>query len=92
MQEAKTEVVRARIETSIKTEAQIVLDAIGLTVSQALRLMLIRIAHDKALPFEPLIPNEVTLQAMRDARAGHNLHRVDTVEELMKDLNADDTP
>lgn len=89
MAEPKTEIVRARIDTHLKTEAQLVLDAIGLTVSQALRLMLIRIARDKAMPFEPLIPNETTLAAMRAARAG-DFVRVDTVAELMAEFDADD--
>ena len=47
-----------------------VLEAIGLTVSDAVRLMLTRVAREKALPFEPLIPNEGTLAAMKEAREG----------------------
>ncbi|KMQ72799.1 DNA-damage-inducible protein J [Candidatus Burkholderia pumila] len=48
-----------------------------------------RIAHDKALPFEPLIPNDTTIAAMREARAG-GLKRFDSIEDLMKDLHAED--
>jgi DNA-damage-inducible protein J len=51
-------VVRARIDERIKNEAAAVLAAMGLTVSDAFRLMMVRIAQDKALPFEPLVPNE----------------------------------
>lgn len=82
-------VVRARIDPAVKEEASAVLATVGLTVSDAFRLLLTRIAHDKALPFEPLIPNETTLAAMREARAG-NLTRVSSIEDLMKDLHADD--
>jgi DNA-damage-inducible protein J len=47
-------VVRARIDEHVKEEAVVVLASIGLTVSDAFRLMMMRIAKDKALPFEPL--------------------------------------
>lgn len=59
-------VVRARIDEHIKEEASAVLAAMGLTVSDAFRIMLTRVARDKALPFEPLIPNETTVAAMRE--------------------------
>jgi DNA-damage-inducible protein J len=47
-------VVRARIDERIKNEAAAVLSAMGLTVSDAFRLMMVRIAKGKALPFDPL--------------------------------------
>lgn len=58
-------VVRARIDERIKSEAAAVLAAMELTVSDAFRLMMMRIAKDKALPFEPLVPNDETIEAMR---------------------------
>ena len=50
-------VVRARIDEHIKAEAAAVLETMGLTVSDAFRLMMVRIAREKKLPFEPLVPN-----------------------------------
>jgi len=82
-------VVRARIDEHIKEEATIVLAAMGLTVSDAFRMMMTRIAYEKALPFEPLVPNATTLEAMKDARQG-GLKAFDSVEDLMADLNAED--
>lgn len=82
-------VVRARIDEHIKEEATAVLATIGLTVSDAVRILLTRVAHDKALPFEPLIPNAVTIEAMKEARRG-GLPSFATVEDLVADLNADD--
>lgn len=82
-------VVRARIDEHIKEEASAVLAAMGLTVSDAFRILLTRVAHDKALPFEPLVPNETTIAAMREARSG-NLKRFDDVETLVADLHAED--
>jgi DNA-damage-inducible protein J len=82
-------VVRARIDERIKEEASVVLAAIGLTVSDALRLLLTRVAQEKALPFEPLIPNATTIAAMREARRG-GLASFDSVEGLMADLDEED--
>lgn len=82
-------VVRARIDEHIKEEASAVLAAMGLTVSDAFRIMLTRIAREKALPFEPLIPNETTIAAMREARAG-KLKSFDSVETLMAGLHEED--
>ncbi|MBV9751548.1 MAG: type II toxin-antitoxin system RelB/DinJ family antitoxin [Hyphomicrobiales bacterium] len=82
-------VVRARIDEHVKDEAAAVLMAMGLTVSDAFRMMMIRIAREKALPFEPLVPNAKTVAAMRQARKG-KLRRFKDVGALMKDLNARD--
>jgi DNA-damage-inducible protein J len=82
-------VVRARIDEHIKEEATVVLAAMGLTVSDAFRIMLTRVAREKALPFEPLTPNTVTIKAMRETRRG-GLKSFATVGNLMADLNADD--
>ena len=78
-----------QIDEHIKEEATVVLAAMGLTVSDAFRIMLTRVAREKALPFEPLVPNKKTIQAMKEARRG-NLSSFASPDELMADLNADD--
>jgi addiction module RelB/DinJ family antitoxin len=56
-------VVRARVDQHLKQEAEAALAAIGLTVSDAVRLMVSRIAQDKALPFKPpILPNPKPIQ------------------------------
>ena len=82
-------VVRARIDEHIKEEAATVLAAMGLTVSDACRIMLTRVAREKALPFEPLVPNAETIEAMKEARRG-NLPSFKTINDLVADLNAED--
>ena len=82
-------VVRARIDGQIKEEAAAVLDAMGLTVSDAFRMLLTRIAKERALPFEPLVPNEETIQAMQEARAGR-VRTAKSTDDLIALLNADD--
>lgn len=86
---ATNTVVRARIDEHIKNEAAVVLAAIGLTVSDAFRILLTRIAHEKALPFEPLVPNTKTIAAIKAARH-RDLVTVGSVENLLTELNADD--
>lgn len=82
-------VVRARIDAHIKEEATTVLAAMGLTVSDAFRVMLTRVAKEKKLPFEPLIPNNETIAAMKAARSG-KLVKVKKIDDLMDSLNAKD--
>ena len=82
-------IVRARIDEHVKEEAAAVLATIGLTVSDAFRLMMMRIEADKALPFEPLTPNAETIEAMKAARRGE-LTTVASPDQLLASLNAGD--
>ncbi len=86
---ATNDVVRARIDKHIKNEACAVLAAMGLTPSDAYRMMMTRIAREKVLPFEPLVPNDKTIEAMKAARRG-DLVTIGGVDNLLDDLNADD--
>ena len=83
------QLVQARVDKEIKDEAALVLAAMGLTVSDAVRLLLTRVAHEKELPFAPLVPNAETIAAMREARAG-DLPRFRDVQSLLDELHADD--
>lgn len=84
-----TALVQARIREDVKEEAATVLAAMGLTVSDVVRLLLTRIAQEGALPFDPMVPNYETVEAMREARRG-KLPSFASVEKLMADLNAKD--
>jgi len=81
-------VVRARIDGKVKAEAEAVLASIGLTVSDAFRMMMIRIAKEKALPFEPLVPNKETIEAMKATRRGEFAWS-GSANKLLASLNAD---
>ena len=81
--------VRARIDGKIKAEAEVVLASMGLTVSDAFRLMMVRIAIEKSLPFSPLVPNDETIAAMKTARNG-DLVKVGSSDKLLASLNAGD--
>ena len=85
---AANQLVQTRIDGAIKKEASVVLEAMGLTVSDAVRLLLTKVAREHMLPFDPLIPNDTTIAAIMEARAG-NLPSARTIKELKKALHAD---
>lgn len=72
--------VQTRIDPAIREEADLVLRSIGLSISDVMRVML-RIAREKAVPFELVQPDETTIDAMREARVGR-LKRYASVAEL----------
>jgi len=86
---ATTEMVHVRIDKRVKVKATKALANMGLSVSDAVRVLLTRVAAEKALPFEVKAPNASTVAAMREARKG-GLPSFHTVSDLMADLNAED--
>jgi DNA-damage-inducible protein J len=82
-------VVRARIDEKTKKKATIVLKSMGLTPSAAFRLLMVRVAADRNLPFELRIPNAETVEAMNAGLRGE-VTTVSSVEDLFRELNADD--
>lgn len=84
----KTDFVRARIDPATKIEAEAVLGAIGLSLSQAFRLLVARVVADRRLPFDPLVPSEETIAALR-ADLGGNVIRVGSPKNLFAVLDAD---
>lgn len=83
---ATTTIIRARIDRNIVEEASVVLDGMGLSVSEAVRLLMVRIAAEKRLPFAPLPPNAETIAAIEEARRGELAH-VASVAELRDHLH-----
>jgi len=81
--------VRARINSKIKEEATAVLAAIGLTPSDAFRLLMTRVAQEHSLPFDLLVPNKDTVAAIQAARSGQ-VQSFSNLQELIGDLHADD--
>ncbi len=80
-------VVRARVNEATKQEAAAILEASGLSTSDAIRMMLIRVVEDKALPFDPHRPNATTIRAIKAARAGQ-VKKAKNSKDLLAKLNA----
>ncbi|MBV5300433.1 MAG: type II toxin-antitoxin system RelB/DinJ family antitoxin [Methylococcales bacterium] len=81
--------VRARIDSRTKELATQALDAMGLSVSDAIRLLMIRIAEERQLPFIVKVPNAVTRNAINELELGKG-KRSNNIDELMIDLNEND--
>lgn len=76
--------VHVRINNTIKQEATKALAAMGLSVSDAVRMFLVRTASEQALPFDARVPNTTTVKALREAKASRG-KRYNTPEALFKD-------
>jgi DNA-damage-inducible protein J len=81
--------VRARIDTATKKRATAALDAMGLSISDAIRLLLLRVADERRLPFAVKAPNATTRKARAELEAGKG-KAFASVDDLMADLNARD--
>ncbi|MDE3258152.1 MAG: type II toxin-antitoxin system RelB/DinJ family antitoxin [Gemmatimonadota bacterium] len=78
-------VVRARIDSDTKARATEALEAMGLSVSDAIRMLLLMIAEEKRLPFAVKVPNSMTVKAMKELEAGRG-KRFRNSRELLRDL------
>jgi DNA-damage-inducible protein J len=81
--------VRARIDSKTKERAAIALEAMGLSISDAIRLLMLRVADEDRLPFDVKVPNTATREAMTELEKGKGKKFTD-VDDLMADLHADD--
>jgi DNA-damage-inducible protein J len=76
-----------RIEEDIKNQAAVIFEASGLTTSSAIRMFLLRVIEDEAIPFDASKPNSKTLKAIRDAKSGKTKNAKNPAG-LLKQLNA----
>ena len=81
--------VRARIDSATKERAADALAAMGLSISDAIRLLMLRIVDERRLPFEVRAPNATSRRAIAELEAGKG-KRFTSTDALMADLNADD--
>ena len=78
-------IVRARIDTATKVKASDALEAMGLTISDAIRLLMLRVAEEKRLPFDVKVPNSGTIAAMKQLDSGKG-KRFANADAMFKDL------
>ena len=84
----KAETIRARVEAKLKADAEAVLDKLGLTASDAIRLFYKQVALRRGLPFDVVIPNAATRKAMRDVIEGRELTKYKDTREMFEKLGA----
>jgi DNA-damage-inducible protein J len=78
-------VVRSRVSADVKEKATVVLEEMGLTVSDVMRIVLTRVANESALPFD-LKPNKLTRETMRKTAQGEEVHQAKDSADLFKKL------
>ena len=81
---AATTMVHIRVDEAVKTQAAATLAAMGLSVSDAVRMLLVRVAAEQALPFDVRVPNAETMAAIQELEAGRS-RRFESVEALLAD-------
>jgi DNA-damage-inducible protein J len=81
--------VRARIDSETKEQASEALAAMGLSISDAIRLLMLRVVDERRLPFEVKAPNAATRKAIAELEAGRG-KRFPGTAALIADLNEDD--
>jgi DNA-damage-inducible protein J len=82
---ATNAVVRSRISAEVKEKAAAVLEEMGLTVSDVMRIVLTRVARENALPFD-LKPNKLTRETLRKTAQGEEIHHAQDAADLFKQL------
>ena len=83
---AKTAVISARIDHELKQNAEKVFHELGLTTTQAITLFYKQVEMERGLPFAIRIPNDVTAEALEQARTRHELESFNTLDDLFEDL------
>lgn len=81
----KTAVISARIDPELKHSAERIFKELGLTTTQAITLFYKQVELQSGLPFSVKIPNELTLEALEEARTRQNLENFNTIEDLFED-------
>ena len=80
-----TTMVHVRVDEKTKQRAAKTLAAMGISVSDAVRMLLVRVASEKALPFDVKVPNVTTVKAMRASDQGKG-KRLKSANAVFKDL------
>ena len=85
---SRTATIQARIDPEIKAKAQQILSALNISLSEAISMYLTQVTLHKGIPFDLKIPNELTVETIRKSEAGKELHKVNSVDELFKELES----
>jgi DNA-damage-inducible protein J len=82
----KVATVNARIEPNLKIQAEMILDKIGVSTAEAIRIFYSQICLQNGLPFDVKIPNKKTMDAIEELEAGHG-ERYKTMKDVWDSLD-----
>lgn len=83
---ARTATIQARIDPVVKEKAQKILKTLNISLSEAISIFLTQISLNRGIPFDIKIPNELTLKTIQKSEQGEELHEVNSVSQLFKEL------
>jgi DNA-damage-inducible protein J len=83
----KSTTVRARLEPELKQETELIFEQLGINTTEAIRIFFKQVKLQRGLPFEMKIPNEITENAILDAKARKNVSSFESSDELFEDLD-----
>jgi len=78
--------IQVRIDEETKKQAQTVLEALHLSMSEAVKLFLRQVVLQRGIPFEVKIPNKLTRETLEKAERGEDVKEFASVDELFEDL------
>jgi DNA-damage-inducible protein J len=80
----KTAIIHARIEPAIKRQAEVVLDGLGISPTEAIRIFYRQITLRHGLPFAVAIPNACTAKTLRGSRNGEGVQAFESLESMFE--------
>ena len=84
----RTATIQARIDPEIKLRAQGILKKLHISMSEAISMYLTQVTLQKGIPFDLKIPNELTAETILKSERGEEIHKVNTIDELFKELES----
>jgi DNA-damage-inducible protein J len=83
---SKTATIRARVEPSLKSEVEDILEQLGLTASETVQMLYRQIKLQRGLPFDVRMPNDLTARTLRGSKRGKGVKRFASKKDLYADL------
>ena len=83
----KSAIIQARIDPSVKNNAQKIFSKLNISMSEAITLFLTQVSLRKGIPFDIKIPNKLTEDTLLKSERGEELHEVSDTTQLFKELN-----
>jgi len=83
----KDTTVRARVNHKLKHDSESILGKLGMSMSEAITLFLSQVKLRKGLPFNVILPNAETRQAIKEARRGIGIKNYTSVDDFFEDMD-----
>ena len=78
--------VRAKIDVETKDRVLKTLKTMGISISDYIRMAVIQLANEKAIPFKVSMPNELTVKTIEKSKRGKDVHKAKDAKELFRKL------